>query len=725
MPTQPTNPPLISQFTGVPNSATDTPAEFDTKANQTVQEWVTNIDQQNTSNDWTYDTSLDVYNNALEAFNSATSAAQSASDAEIAFDNAKQAVNLKGYWSDQTGSATKPYSVIHNDGLWLLVNDLADVTASEPSTTNSDWFLAFKRATDLDVEAGSDFSFADANQVKNKLVQRNWEDLAIGKSYNESCFYRGKEYVVRNPIADDQIDVAPPSSAGRSYFEFDGVNDISTSISVLSGYVVKVKFSEYRYRNDFQKIFDCNSVAATSPSRSFLQFIKVGDELRIDARNVSNFKFDGVTTSLNSKIPNDMLSHSVELTIAFDSTIDIIGNGVGVSNNFTGRIYDLEIFNTQGERIHYYPLRTDAVDYLAGNLINDEEFTWEGNWEATNNSLSVSNNEIKFTNSPSASIIKTLSQRDSVGTYRYLYDYDVSLGGIRGFSENTFVWDTLHSGVGSVDQIVVHSNVGTSFEGFTCLATTTGTVKNFRAIKLNELSPSADFSGSSGFNLVGGVTIDTVNKQAVFAGIVGNAAVQIPYPVKSGIKYRLVGRTTGTTIGSWRPMFLSVSTGTPPPFITQDIEFDEILTALQDGSGFQIFSNDGWDGKVEYFSVTEVTDGTENGTIGKNFDRYWQLTNGEQSIQKSVGTLEFNDIPQVLTGTSYKIAPLSTANLRDRIVVSRAGELEPVIELDADDIADGRRITHPNSQPDTDITLDSNDKITLEFNGQDLEVYRG
>lgn len=51
------------------------------------------------------------------------------------------ATNFSGNWSDATGAATAPSSYLHNSSMWVLVVDVSDITATEPSTSNSDWYL--------------------------------------------------------------------------------------------------------------------------------------------------------------------------------------------------------------------------------------------------------------------------------------------------------------------------------------------------------------------------------------------------------------------------------------------------------------------------------------------------------------------------------------------------------------------------------------------------------
>lgn len=68
-------------------------------------------------------------------------ATQEADRSEDAANKSTASANLKGEWSELTGALTLPSSVYHNGLFWALLVDLADVTLSEPSESNSDWAL--------------------------------------------------------------------------------------------------------------------------------------------------------------------------------------------------------------------------------------------------------------------------------------------------------------------------------------------------------------------------------------------------------------------------------------------------------------------------------------------------------------------------------------------------------------------------------------------------------
>ena len=86
----------------------------------------------------------------LLATNQASIATQ---QAEIALG----ASNYKGLWADLSGPLNKPASVAHDNQIWVLNNDLADVTASEPSDSNPDWYsyLSAERTTKPELSAES------------------------------------------------------------------------------------------------------------------------------------------------------------------------------------------------------------------------------------------------------------------------------------------------------------------------------------------------------------------------------------------------------------------------------------------------------------------------------------------------------------------------------------------------------------------------------------------
>jgi hypothetical protein len=75
-----------------------------------------------------------VYANAGEAATSAATAAAQAATATAAASAAASATNFKGNWSAQTGAAAVPYSVAHLGAVWLLLSNIADVTAKVPGT---------------------------------------------------------------------------------------------------------------------------------------------------------------------------------------------------------------------------------------------------------------------------------------------------------------------------------------------------------------------------------------------------------------------------------------------------------------------------------------------------------------------------------------------------------------------------------------------------------------
>lgn len=103
-----------------------------------------------------------------------------------------------GEWSSLTGSANIPYSVSHNGNLWVLTTNLADITASEPSVSNTDWVATtsqnfvendgtFELTGDLDISGQADIGtyINFPNSTGTGLASERW----IGADGANSAYY--------------------------------------------------------------------------------------------------------------------------------------------------------------------------------------------------------------------------------------------------------------------------------------------------------------------------------------------------------------------------------------------------------------------------------------------------------------------------------------------------------------------------------------------------------
>lgn len=142
MPTAPTTPPDITDLSTPPNRLGTSDTVFVAAVDTFFGELPTFGTEQNTLADWEFSTAGEVYANANESFASAQAAASSAADS---LDNAQAAassVNYVGEWSTLTGAYNLGVSVSNNGSFWRLKANLADITLSEPTPTNTDWEFA-------------------------------------------------------------------------------------------------------------------------------------------------------------------------------------------------------------------------------------------------------------------------------------------------------------------------------------------------------------------------------------------------------------------------------------------------------------------------------------------------------------------------------------------------------------------------------------------------------
>lgn len=78
------------------------------------------------------------FGHAQTASDKAGEAQSWAANAQTFADMAANTANFKGEWGDLSGALNVPASVYHSGGFWQLLNDLADVTLSEPGVS-ADW----------------------------------------------------------------------------------------------------------------------------------------------------------------------------------------------------------------------------------------------------------------------------------------------------------------------------------------------------------------------------------------------------------------------------------------------------------------------------------------------------------------------------------------------------------------------------------------------------------
>lgn len=125
-----------------------------------------------------------VQEKASAANTSAGSAATSATTASTASQNAASSANFKGAWSGLTGGLTVPASVAHNSKLWLLLNNLANVTTSQPGVS-ADWvdITASKPGANSDITSLSPTTGGLQINGRTKLISDS-EKYALELKYS-------------------------------------------------------------------------------------------------------------------------------------------------------------------------------------------------------------------------------------------------------------------------------------------------------------------------------------------------------------------------------------------------------------------------------------------------------------------------------------------------------------------------------------------------------------
>jgi len=159
------DPPVITPFP-TPLPGRGQPEEIFNPAQENfVQGQAGYVIEQAALANWQRNTAVLVEGLAAITVEAADNAAESVEAAHLSAEAAKAVANFVGQWSDLVGELDVPATVEHNNKLWALLVDLADVTASEPGDENGDWLLLNGTAGSLDVVSGA--SDVTPNRVTN------------------------------------------------------------------------------------------------------------------------------------------------------------------------------------------------------------------------------------------------------------------------------------------------------------------------------------------------------------------------------------------------------------------------------------------------------------------------------------------------------------------------------------------------------------------------------
>ncbi|MBT4877923.1 MAG: hypothetical protein HON48_22310, partial [Desulfobacula sp.] len=164
----------------------------------------------------------------------ATSIEQDAADAESASTIAVAAANFQGSWSNQTGAAAIPYSVLHDSKYWMLNTGLADVTLKEPGV-DVEWTQigVFDLESDSGPTLGANMDCAD-KEVKKALFKDTAETTqALGSISSNTAIDLESGNVVTCTIGAALIFTFsnPPATGKTGYLVLEITNGAAYTIT--------------------------------------------------------------------------------------------------------------------------------------------------------------------------------------------------------------------------------------------------------------------------------------------------------------------------------------------------------------------------------------------------------------------------------------------------------------------------------------------------------------
>ena len=157
---------------------------------------------------------------ATSASASATTAAAQASTATAQADAARSIVNFAGVWGTLTGALSKPATVFHAGLFYALVNNLANVAASEPGLT-ADWVASSGTPTYTYANRSALRGTTGSLSVVDGLGLFGWEAGSTEPDDDESCFATATGCWLLQAAHWDLVDSwqAPDDAVRDEYYE--------------------------------------------------------------------------------------------------------------------------------------------------------------------------------------------------------------------------------------------------------------------------------------------------------------------------------------------------------------------------------------------------------------------------------------------------------------------------------------------------------------------------
>lgn len=200
-----------------PPSRSDDPANFSSKADALLGALPTFVTEANALE-------TNVNNKETSASASATSAGNSATAAANSSNLAAASANFKGAWASLVGSLNKPASVLHSNTYWALLNNLADVTASEPGVT-ADWAIITAQVWTVNVTASGSIGLNTY-----VLASATGADITL----TMPAFIAGSFIVVNNsPQSTHNVKLTVPT--GMTFYGFQGSATAGDNIVLIKG----------------------------------------------------------------------------------------------------------------------------------------------------------------------------------------------------------------------------------------------------------------------------------------------------------------------------------------------------------------------------------------------------------------------------------------------------------------------------------------------------------
>lgn len=300
------------------------------------------------------------------------------------YNNSVATSNFKGVWASLTGALSKPASTFHNGSYWILLNNLTNVTSSEPSDSNTDWLKSNLKALDTSYDStASSLSATNLQEAVDEVYDYASGYLGNGSATNvsDSAKKTAREWLGVGSFGFKNRLINPEFSISQEFG--------SALTAIVAGTAIKYVVDQW-YATCTGANISTQQIAGVGSNQYSIRLTGANSNTgfmlgqRIESANCYDLKNKNITVSLNAKSTS---ARTITWTAFYANTKDVFSSKTAIDSGTIDVTTSLEnyqfTFNAGSNAGNGIAIEFSGGALLAGSSIDFDAVQLEQSGIAT------------------------------------------------------------------------------------------------------------------------------------------------------------------------------------------------------------------------------------------------------------------------------------------------------------------------------------------------------